>query len=107
TMTYPGEVVAHIHVSWADPAKVRQLVAVGSGRRIVFDDLNPNERIRVFEKGVAQTPDTDSFGQHQLEIRDGDIFSPKVGTSEPLRNQVADFFGAIDDSRSPFSDARA
>lgn len=106
TMTYPGEVVAHIHVSWADPAKVRQLVAVGSGRRIVFDDLNPNERIRVFEKGVAQTPDTDSFGQHQLEIRDGDIFSPTVGTSEPLRNQVADFFGAVEDGRSPFSDAR-
>ena len=106
TMTYPGEVVAHIHVSWADPAKIRQLVAVGSGRRIVFDDLNPNERIRVFEKGVAQTPDTDSFGQHQLEIRDGDIFSPKVGASEPLRNQVLDFFGAIDGARAPLSDAR-
>ena len=106
TMTYPGEVIAHIHVSWADPAKVRQLVAVGSGRRIVFDDLNPNERIRVFEKGVAQSLDTDSFGRHQLDIRDGDIFSPKIGTSEPLRNQVEDFFEAIDGARAPRSDAR-
>lgn len=102
TMTYPGEVIANIHVSWADPAKVRQVVVVGSGRRVVFDDLNPNERIRVFEKGVAPMLDvTDSFGEHQLQIRDGDILSPRIGTSEPLRNQMLDFFEAMDTGKAP------
>ena len=53
TLGYRNEVIGNIHVSWADPNKVREVVAVGSRRRVVFDDLNDVERVRVFERGVS------------------------------------------------------
>jgi predicted dehydrogenase len=83
-------------VSWADPNKVREVVAVGSRRRVVFNDLNDVERVRVFERGVrAGDAVADSYGEFKLLVRDGDIISPKVEPSEPLKNQCADFVDAI------------
>ena len=75
---------------------MREVVAVGSRRRVVFDDLNDVERVRVFERGVsAGEAVADSFGEFKLLVRDGDIISPKVEPSEPLKNQCADFVNAI------------
>lgn len=104
---YSNGVVGHIHVSWADPNKVRELVAVGSKQRIVFDDINVQERVRVFEKGVAPAqPDADSYGQHQLLMRDGDIISPRIAPSEPLKNECAHFLECIEQGTQPISGAR-
>ena len=96
TLGYKNDVIGNIHVSWADPNKVREVVAVGSRRRVVFDDLNDVERVRVFERGVsAGEAVSDSYGEFKLLVRDGDIISPKVEPSEPLKNQCADFVSAI------------
>ncbi len=106
TLGYSNDVIANIHVSWADPNKVRRVVVVGSQQRLVFDDLNDLERVRIFEKGVAVgETDTVSFGDFKLLIRDGDIISPKVEYSEPLRNQATDFIEAIRHNLKPVSDA--
>jgi predicted dehydrogenase len=96
TLGYANDVVANIHVSWADPNKVREVVAVGSRRRVVFNDLNDIEPVRFFERGVA-APDAvvDSYGEFKLLVRDGDIVSPKVIPSEPLKNQCLEFVEAI------------
>jgi predicted dehydrogenase len=105
TLGYRNDVIANIHVSWADPNKVRRVVVVGSQQRLVFDDLNDLERVRIFEKGVAVgETDTATFGDFKLLIRDGDIISPKVEYSEPLRNQATDFIEAIRQNREPVSD---
>ncbi len=78
---------------------------MGSKQRLVFDDLNDLERVRIFEKGVAVgETDAVSFGDFKLLIRDGDIISPKVEYSEPLRNQATDFIEAIRRHRQPVSD---
>ncbi len=107
TLAYAGGVIGNIHVSWADPNKVREVVAVGSGRRVVFDDLNDMERIRVFEKGVAVgEASADSFGEFKLLVRDGDIISPKIEPSEPLKNQCAEFVASITSGARPLSDSR-
>ena len=99
--------VANIHVSWADPNKVREVVAVGSRRRVVFNDLNDAERVRVFERGVsAGDAIADSYGEFKLLVRDGDIVSPKVEPSEPLKNQVGDFVDAIVCGRPPLAQGR-
>jgi predicted dehydrogenase len=106
TLAYGDGVIGNIHVSWADPNKVREVVAVGSRSRVVFDDLNSLERVRIFEKGVSvgeQAPET--YGEFRLLVRDGDILSPKVDASEPLKEQFVDFIGAIQENRRPFSDA--
>lgn len=104
---YDDDVVAHVHVSWADPNKVREVVVVGSERRIVFDDLKIGEQVRVYDKGVTPLaePDGEAFGLDLL-IRDGDILSPKIELSEPLKNQCLDFLGCMSSGESPVSDGR-
>jgi predicted dehydrogenase len=107
TLGYRDEVIGNIHVSWADPNKVREVVAVGSRRRVVFDDLNDVERVRVYERGVAAGDAVaDSYGEFKLLVRDGDIISPKVEPSEPLKNQCADFVASIAGGRPPLSSGR-
>ncbi len=106
TLGYREGVIGNIHVSWADPNKVREVVAVGSGRRVVFDDLNDMERIRVYEKGVSVGEmTTDSYGEFKLLVRDGDIISPKIEASEPLKNQCVEFIASIQDGTKPLSNA--
>src|SRR5204862_1571860 len=90
TLGYRNGVIGNIHVSWADPNKVREVVAVGSRRRVIFNDLNDVERIRVFERGVsAGEAVADSFGEFKLLVRDGDIISPKIAPREPPKHQCA------------------
>jgi len=107
TLGYSNGVVGNIHVSWADPNKVREVVAVGSRRRVVFNDLNDAERVRVFERGVSVGEAiADSYGEFKLLVRDGDIISPKVEPSEPLKNQCSDFVEAVLVGRPPLVPAR-
>ena len=107
TLGFKNDVIGNIHVSWADPNKVREVVAVGSRRRVVFDDLNNVERVRVFERGVSVGDAiADSFGEFKLLVRDGDIISPKVEPSEPLKNQCADFVSAILTGQPPLAGGR-
>jgi len=107
TLAYPNGVLGHIHTSWVDPNKVREAVVVGSRKRIVFNDLNSQERIRIFEKGVSPSPaDVHGFGEFRLLTRDGDIVSPKVEASEPLKNQCAHFLDCVSQGLTPLSDGR-
>jgi predicted dehydrogenase len=105
---YPGGIVAHIHVSWADPNKRREIVVVGSDRQVVFDDLNTLERVRVFSKGVTVvTPGSPNYGEFLFQLRDGDIVSPLIDASEPLKNECAHFVECLRSRRSPITDGRA
>jgi len=106
-LNYPKEVIANIHTSWLDPNKVREVVVVGSERRIVFDDLKNLERVRIFEKGVGPAEmEADSFGEFRLLVRDGDIISPWIEPSEPLRNLAMHFLECVRGESRPFTDAR-
>lgn len=105
-LRYGSGVVANIHVSWVDPFKVRQLVVVGSQQRIVFDDLNAAEPIRVYEKGVTSlSTGADPDEASSYLIRDGDIVSPKITAAEPLKAQVRNFFESIALERSAVEDS--
>jgi predicted dehydrogenase len=104
SLGYPHGIVGHIHVSWADPNKVREVVVVGSKKRIVFDDLNAAERVKIYEKGVTPaSPEAASFGEFQFTVRDGDIISPRVEVSEPLKNQCLHFLECITQDKAPFT----
>lgn len=106
---YENGVVGHIHVSWADPNKVREVVVVGSEKRIVFNDLDALERVRVFEKGVtsAATTEASTYGEYHLLMRDGDMISPKVEVSEPLKNQCSHFLECVTQGSQPLTDGQA
>jgi predicted dehydrogenase len=102
---YPGGVLGHVHVSWVDPQKVREIVVVGSSQRIVFNDLDANERVRVFDKGVVRESEPETFGESFL-LRDGEIVSPVVQATEPLKQQCCEFIEAVRSGRPPTTDAR-
>jgi predicted dehydrogenase len=107
SLGYPDGVVGHIHVSWADPHKAREVVVVGSDRRIVFNDMNGVEQVRVFEKGVrAVDSDPLNYGEHSFHIRDGDILSPRIEVGEPLKNQCRHFLECITLNLHPVTGGR-
>jgi predicted dehydrogenase len=105
-LNYPGDILGHIHVSWADPNKEREIVLVGSNKRIVFNDLNPQEQVRIFEKGVTSTApeEPSNFGEYKYFMQDGDIISPKVEISEPLKNQCRHFVECVLNEQRPITD---
>jgi predicted dehydrogenase len=107
SLTYPEGVVGHIHVSWADPNKTREVVAVCRDQRVVFNDLDPLERVRVFNKGVSveRLDEPLSFGEYHFQLRDGDIMSPAIPLSEPLKNQSGHFLHCIRRGEIAFTDA--
>jgi predicted dehydrogenase len=107
SLGYPENVVGHIHVSWADPHKAREVVVVGSDRRIVFNDLNGVEQVRIFEKGVRPVdPEPLNFGEYPLHIRDGDILSPRIDVGEPLKNQCRHFLECVTRKIRPITGGR-
>ena len=104
SLGYPGNVLAHVHVSWADPDKAREVVVVKSDRRILFNDLNGVEQVRVFEKGVSPVVEEPlNYGEFRFQIRDGDIISPRIEAAEPLKSQCRHFLECIRTGKRPVS----
>lgn len=96
--------IAHIHNSWLDPNKVRQATFVGTQKMIVYDDMHPDRKIQIFDKGVVQKESPGSFGEFQLTIRDGDVTIPRIKTTEPLKAEIAHFVECIQTGERPRSD---
>ncbi len=104
TIGYESGTIGHLHVSWVDPFKVRELVVVGSQQRIVFDDMDASEPVRVYEKGVTPLSDEGVYDSFSYLFRDGDILSPKIDAKEPLKTQVISFFESLTLGSRPSSD---
>jgi len=106
-LQYPRGVVAHIHVSWLDPCKIRRTTLVGSKKMLVYDDTSMLEKIRVYDKGVTIQPHYDTFGEFQLAYRFGDIVVPKINDVEPLKMECIHFIECIRNGTSPKSNGRS
>jgi predicted dehydrogenase len=100
TLSYPRGVICHVHTSWLNPRKVRQLTIVGDHKMAVWDDMNNLEPIRYYDKGVA-ADHYSSFGEFQMILRDGAITIPKVRLYEPLQKQDQEFVDCLRTRRSP------
>ncbi len=96
--------MGHVHVSWLEPRKVRQLTVIGDKKMIVFDDVNVTEPLRIFDKGVTVSKEYRTFGEFQMILRDGDIVSPKVNLAEPLKAQCQAFIESVKTGKKPVSD---
>ncbi len=106
-LQYPNNIIAHIHVSWLDPCKIRRTTLVGSKKMLVYDDTSTLEKIRVYDKGVSIQPHYDTFGEFQLAYRFGDIIVPKINDVEPLKFECGHFVDCIKNGSVPRSDGRA
>ena len=106
TLRYPNGTLGHIHVSWMNPRKVRTLTAVGSRRMVHWDDVNPFEPVRIYDKGVKEPPHYNSFGEFKYLLRGGDVHLPSITQTEPLVNQAQAFLDWVLDGKPCVSDAR-
>ncbi len=101
-LTFPNNVIAHIHASWLDPSKTRQMTLVGSEKMIVYDDVDPEAKLKIYDKGVYKRGD--AFGEFQLRVHSGDIHIPRIDMTEPLRNECAHFIECIREHKQPQTD---
>jgi len=106
TLRYPGGVLAGIQVSWLDPVKDRRVTIVGDRRMVVYDDVHPTEKLRVYDKGASYQPRGGEFSEFLAAVRDGDILIPKLENSEPLREELAHFVECVRTGARPRSDGR-
>lgn len=109
-LTFEGNLSGHIQATWLDPAKVRQATVVGSRRMLVYDDVSTDGKLALYDKGIdisgpaSPMGKFDSYAQHQLTLRAGDVWLPRVDFSEPLATEVSDFAHSIVTGEPPLSD---
>jgi len=106
TLQFPNEVLADVRVSWLDPCKIRRITVVGSKKMVVYDDVEPSEKIKIYDKGVDVPPYSDTFEQFHLSYRYGDITTPAISGAEPLRMECQHFLHCIRTGEQPRSDGR-
>jgi predicted dehydrogenase len=112
TLVFPGGTSAHVHISWLDPHKVRKMTVVGSRKMAVYDDVSPDARIVLYDRGVDRVPTADSprdfgsFAEFQLRLRSGDVTIPAFAFPEPLRTECQHFVDCILHGQRPLTDGR-
>lgn len=102
-LMFPDNLLAHVHVSWLDPSKVRRVTVVGSKKMVIFNDIE-NEKIKIIDKGVCTPSDADSFTDFQYSYRNGDILIPYIRFVEPLRQESQHFLDCINNHTTPTTD---
>jgi len=103
---YPGGAVAHVHSSWLDPSKVRRTTFVGSKKMVVYDDIESEGKIKIYDKGVRRTTPETEYGEFQLRLHSGDIHIPKITFTEPLAEECRHFLECVRTRSTPVTDGR-
>jgi len=102
TLKFRNDILAQIHASWLDPHKIRKFTIVGSKKMAVFDDMQPSEKIRLYDKGVDRKVDYQTYAEY-LTLRNGDINIPRIDMREPLQIECEHFLNCIKDNIQPIS----
>jgi len=106
TLFYDSGTIAHANVSWLAPVKVRQILLGGSKKMITYDDLEPSEKIKVYDKGVSFTDDPQQIQEMRVGYRTGDMWAPKLSVTEALRVEGEHFIDCIEHGKTPETDGR-
>jgi predicted dehydrogenase len=106
TLYFPGNVIAHINVNWLSPVKVRTTLVGGQRKMLVWNDLEPAEKIKIYDKGVEVGTEQ---GVHELLVsyRSGDMWAPRVEEIEALQLATRYFLDCVAEGKRPFNDGRA
>jgi radical SAM protein with 4Fe4S-binding SPASM domain len=101
TMKFDSSLIAHVHVNWLAPVKLRQTLIGGSQKMIVYDDLEPSEKIKIYDKGVALSSNPSARKRALVDYRRGDMHAPYIDKVEPLQAVCQEFVDAIVEERAP------
>ncbi|MFY9556400.1 MAG: Gfo/Idh/MocA family oxidoreductase [Blastocatellia bacterium] len=107
TLFFSDSKIAHLHVNWLAPVKVRRTLIGGSERMIVYDDLEPSEKVKVYDKGVTVSPGREQVYELLVSYRSGDMWAPKLDQTEGLQKEVRHFIDCIEHNKSPETDGAA
>jgi predicted dehydrogenase len=104
TLFFPDRQIAHLHVNWLAPVKVRRTLIGGSERMIVYDDLEPSEKIKVYDKGITVSQKPEALYDLLVSYRSGDMWAPRLDNVEALRAEAAHFSACIKGEARPLTD---
>jgi predicted dehydrogenase len=110
TQRYEGNLVSHFHFNWLAPVKLRMTLIGGSKKMVVYDDLDPSGKVRVYDKGIDVTrPEADAEARRRalVSYRSGDMWSPRLDNTEALSLAARDFVRAITEGTPPLADGEA
>ena len=104
SLQYKNNIIAFVQCSWLDPDKVRKITVVGSKKMMVYDDIQPTEKIRIYDKAVEAPEHYDTYAEFHYSYKYGDILIPKLDGGEPLRTELIHFVDCIENDMVPLSD---
>jgi len=107
TLFYRSGTIAHINVSWLAPVKVRQILLGGSQKMVVYNDLEPSEKVKIYDKGVSFTDDPRQIYEMRVGYRTGDMWAPKLDGTEALAAEAEHFLDCIEGSKTPVTDGQS
>lgn len=103
TLFFPNNLLCHVHASWLDPSKTREMTVVGSHKMVVYDDVSAEGKVRIYDKGVFRKGDV-TYGDFQYKLHSGDILIPRLDLHEPLQMECAHWIDCIRTGTPPLTD---
>jgi predicted dehydrogenase len=106
-LDYGDGLIANFHVNWLSPVKVRQMIIGGSERSLIYNDLDVDEKIKVFDRGIEVGADLEQRHKTLVSYRSGDVWSPNLATREPLARMTEHFVTCVKTGQQPVSDGKS
>lgn len=107
TLVFPNNLMAHLHVNWLAPVKIRRTVIGGSRKMVVYDDLEPSEKVKIYDRGVDVRDDEAALHKMLVSYRAGEMRAPQIDVSEALQVELTHFVDCIRKGTTPVTDGRA
>jgi predicted dehydrogenase len=107
TLFFANNQIAHVHVNWLTPVKVRHTLIGGSEKMILYDDLEPSDKLKVYDKGITVTPGPEDVYKMLVSYRSGDMWAPRLDNTEALQTEALHFVDCVENGRTPETDGQA
>lgn len=107
TLFFDNSCIAHVHVNWLAPVKVRKILIGGSQKMILFDDIEPSEKIKVYDKGLTLKENPENFYKMLVGYRSGDMYAPQFDRTEALKTEANHFLECINKGVKPITDGES
>jgi predicted dehydrogenase len=107
TLFFEKPQIAHVHVNWLTPVKVRHTLIGGSEKMILYDDLEPSEKVKIYDKGITISQSPEAVYQMLVSYRSGDMWAPRLDTTEALQTEALHFIDCVTNNKKPETDGAA
>lgn len=107
TLFFANTQIAHVHVNWLTPVKVRHTLIGGSEKMILYDDLEPSDKLKVYDKGITVTPGPEAVYKMLVSYRSGDMWAPRLDNTEALQTEALHFIDCVENKGQPETDGLA